>query len=165
MNTKQEDGPFAIDGDAAIASHETELTEQKDRYIQLAADFDNFRKRTARESNQRAAAQKERFIHELLPIVDNLERALAAGPDSSFSQIIEGVGMTLLQLRKLLSENEIISEESVGKAFDPRHHEAIGTRNDPSQPDHTVLETTQRGYSRGKEMFRPARVIVNDHSQ
>jgi molecular chaperone GrpE len=143
---------------------ELELAEQKDRYLRLVADFDNFRKRTSQETARRAAAQKETLIQELLPVIDNLERGLAVGPDTSFEQLLEGVGMTLQQFKQILRQNDVEAEESQGKPFDPLRHEAIGSRHDPSQPDHIVLETAQRGYRRGKEVFRPAKVIVNDRT-
>jgi len=149
----------------ASESAEKELLEQKDRYLRLAADFDNFRKRTAQESERRAAAKKEALIHELLPAIDNLERALAVGPNTSFEQLLQGVDMISQQLRRILQENEVEAEESIGKPFDPLRHEAIGSRRDPSKPDQSVLETAQRGYRRGNEIFRPAKVIVNDLSQ
>jgi len=155
-------------GDAAVMPSESadkELLEQKERYLRLAADFDNFRKRTAQETERRAAAKKEALIHELLPAIDNLERALAVGPNTSFDQLLQGVDMILQQLRGILRQNEVEAEESIGKPFDPLRHEAISSRRDPSKPDHTVLETAQRGYRRGKEAFRPAKVIVNDLSQ
>ena len=155
-------------GDAAVMPSESadkELLEQKERYLRLAADFDNFRKRTAQETERRAAAIKEALIHELLPAIDNLERALAVGPNTSFDQLLQGVDMILQQLRGILRQNEVEAEESMGKPFDPLRHEAISSRRDPSKPDHTVLETAQRGYRRGKESFRPAKVIVNDLSQ
>jgi len=148
--------------EAAPDVHETELAEQKDRYLRLAADFDNFRKRTALESERRSGAKKEALIHDLLPIIDNLERALAVGPNTAFDQLLQGVGMILQQLRQLLRQNEVEAEESQGRPFDPLRHEAIGTRHDSTMPDHSVLETAQRGYLRGKEIFRPAKVIVND---
>ena len=155
-------------GDAAVMPSESadkELLEQKERYLRLAADFDNFRKRTAQETERRAAAKKEALIHELLPAIDNLERALAVGPNTSFDQLLQGVDMILQQLRGILQQNEVEAEESLGKPFDPLRHEAIGSRRDPSKPDQSVLETVQRGYRRGAEIFRHAKVIVNDLSQ
>jgi molecular chaperone GrpE len=86
------------------------------------------------------------------------------GPDTSFEQLLEGVGMTLQQFRNILRQNDVEAEESQGKPFDPLRHEAIGSRHDPSKPDQIVLETAQRGYRRGKEVFRPAKVIVNDRT-
>lgn len=141
-------------------SREAELTAQKDLNLRLAADFDNFRKRTARETDRRAAAQKETFIRELLPIIDNLERALAS--DASMEQLREGVRMTLQQLHQLLKRHGVETEEAIGRPFDPHRHEAVAVRHDPSQPDHAVVEILQPGYRRGDEVFRPAKVIVND---
>jgi len=141
-------------------SREAELAQQKDLNLRLAADFDNFRKRTARETDRRAAAQKEAFIHELLPIIDNLERALAS--DASAEQLRGGVQMTLQQLHQLLRRHGIETDEAIGRPFDPHRHEAVAMRHDPSQPDHAVIEILQPGYRRGDEVFRPAKVIVND---
>jgi molecular chaperone GrpE len=141
------------------------LAAQKDEYVRLAADFDNFRKRTQRDSQQRAAAEKESFIRDLLPVLDNLERALACGQTVSSQQLLQGVEMTLQQLRQLLQRHEIEGLEDVGRAFDPHRHEAVSLRHDPSHPDHTVIEVTQRGYRRGDELFRPATVIVNELSK
>jgi molecular chaperone GrpE len=147
---------------AGLSALETELAVQKDRYLRLAADFDNFRKRIARETERSAAAQKETFIRELLPVIDNLERALATDNSASPEQLRAGVQMTLQQLMQLLSRHGVEPEESLGQPFDPRYHEAVSVRRDPAQPDHVVLETFQRGYRRGNEVFRPARVVVND---
>jgi molecular chaperone GrpE len=149
-------------GLADLPALRTELAAQKDRYLRLAADFDNYRKRTAQETERRAAAQKEDFIRELLPVIDNLERALGADPSTPAEQLREGVRMTLQQFNQLLHRHGIEPEESVGQPFDPRYHEAVLTRHEPSQPDHIILETFQRGYRRGSEVLRPAKVVVND---
>lgn len=145
-----------------VGTLESELAGQKDQYLRLAADFDNFRKRITRETERNAAAQKEAFIRELLPVIDNLERALASDASTSPEQLREGVQMTLQQLMQLLLRHGVEPEESLGRPFDPRYHEAVSVRHDPSQPDHVVLETFQRGYRRGNEVFRPAKVVVND---
>ena len=161
-----ESAPTVAAATGAVSdSVDKELSEQKERYLRLAADFDNFRKRTAQESERRSAAKKEALIHELLPAIDNLERALAVGPNTSFEQLLQGVDMISQQLRGILQQNEVEAEESLGQRFDPLRHEAIGSRRDPSKPDQSVLETVQRGYRRGAEIFRHAKVIVNDLSQ
>ena len=139
----------------------TELASQKDSFLRLAADFDNFRKRTVRETEHRGAAQKEAFIRELLPVVDNLERALASPTDSA-EHLREGVQLTLQQIQQLLRRHGIEPEESLGEQFDPHRHEAIAAGHDPSKPDHAILEVFRRGYRRGHDMFRPAKVIVNN---
>ena len=144
---------------------QAELAGERDRYLRLAADFDNFRKRTARETERSAAAQKEAFIRDLLPAIDNLERALASEGSTSPEQLRQGVRMTLQQLTQLLRRHGVEPEESVGKPFNPLYHEAVSVRHDPSQPDHVILETFQRGYRRGNEVFRPAKVVVNDLAQ
>ena len=145
-----------------LAAMELELARQKELYIRLAADFDNFRRRNAQEIERRAAAQKEAFIVELLPAIDNLERALRLKEPASPEQLRHGVQLTLQQLRQILHRHGIEQEESLGKAFEAYRHEAIGTRHDSTRPDQSVLEVVQRGYRRGKDVFRPAKVIVND---
>jgi molecular chaperone GrpE len=144
---------------------QAELAGERDRYLRLATDFDNFRKRTARETERSAAAQKEAFIRDLLPAIDNLERALASEGSTSPEQLRQGVRMTLQELTQLLRRHGVEPEESVGKPFNPLYHEAVSVRHDPSQPDHVILETFQRGYRRGNEVFRPAKVVVNDLAQ
>ena len=139
-----------------------QLAEQKDVNLRVAADFENFKRRSRQESDARAAAQKESLIHELLPVIDNLERALASGASSGSPQLHQGVEMTLQQLRLLLRQQGIEPEESVGQPFDPHRHEALSQRHDAAHPAHSIIEVLQRGYRRGDKVFRPAKVVVND---
>jgi len=139
-----------------------ELAKQKDLNLRLAADFENFKRRTRQDGEARAAAQKDSFIEELLPVIDNLERALASGAAPGSPQIHQGVAMTLRQLRLLLHQHGIVTEECVGQPFDPRLHEAVSQRHDPSHADHAILEVFQRGYRQGEKILRPAKVVVND---
>src|SRR5437899_9975829 len=129
---QEDDGAKALADD--LQSIETELANQKNLYLRLAADFDNFRKRTAQEVERRATAQKEAFIRELLPVIDNLERALANAQSASPEQLREGVQMTLQQLKQLLRRHGIEPEEGVGQPFDPNRQEALATRHDSSHP-------------------------------
>jgi molecular chaperone GrpE len=152
---------------ARTASTESEallqdLATQKDLHLRLAADFENFKRRSRQESETRAAAQKESFIAELLPVVDNLERALASGASHDSTQFHQGVEMTLKQLQQLLRQHGVESDEVVGKPFDPHQHEALSQGHDSTQPDHTVLTVLQRGYRRGDKVVRPAKVVVNN---
>ena len=114
------------------------LAEQKELNLRLTADFENFKRRSRQETEVRAAAQKESFIQGLLPVLDNLERALASGASPGAPQLRQGVEMTLQQLRTLLRQHGIEAEETVGQPFDPRRHEAIAQRHDaaPAQPRH-----------------------------
>jgi molecular chaperone GrpE len=152
----------ASSADPAIL--QKELAAQKDAYLRLAADFDNSQKRTRRDSDQQAAVEKEAFIRDLLPILYNLERALASEQSVSSESLHQGVAMTLQQMGQLLHRHGIEAVEDVGRSFDPYRHDAVFVRHDPSQPDHIVLEVTQRGYRCGDKVFRPAKVIVNDLS-
>jgi molecular chaperone GrpE len=141
---------------------QSELAEAKERYLRLAAEFENFKKRSARESERRAAAQKESFVREVLPAVDNLERALSDGLVVSAEQLREGVELTLRELTLALNRHGFTSREDLGRPFDPNFHHAVSTRAEPSRADHAILEVCQRGWLRGKELFRPAKVVVND---
>ncbi len=139
-----------------------ELASEKDLRLRGVADLENFKRRTRQESDSRAIAQKESFIVELLPVIDNLERALAAGALRDTARFHEGVEMTLKQLQGLLQKHGVESEDCVGKPFDPHRHEALLQGHDPSQPDHSILEVVQRGYRMGTKMVRPSKVVVND---
>ena len=159
----------ALDTDATAVTAATEseallkdLAEQRDLHLRLAADFENFKRRSRLESEARAIAQKESFIVELLPVMDNLERALAVGASRDSAQFHQGVEMTLKQLQQLLRQHGVESEEIIGKPFDPHRHEALSQGHDPAKPEHTILEVVQRGYQRGAKIVRPAKVIVND---
>ncbi len=139
-----------------------DLAAQKDLHLRLAADFENFKRRSRQEAEGRAAAQKEGFIAELLPVIDNLERALASGAARDTAQFHQGVEMTVKQLQQLLRQHGIESDEIVGQPFDPHRHEALASGHDPARPDHAVLTVVQRGYRRGEKIVRPAKVTVND---
>jgi molecular chaperone GrpE len=152
-------------GAIAAEVFELEMADQKDRYLRLVADFDNYRKRMTLEMGQRAAAQKEKLMQDLLPVLDNLERGLSVGASSSSKELLEGVVMTLLQFKRILHDNGVEAEESLGITFNPVFHEAIGSRYDPSKADQIILEVAQRGYRQGKDSFRAAKVIVNAYPQ
>ena len=161
----QSPNPPATEVETAATESEAllkDLAEQKDLQLRLAADFENFKRRSRLESEARAVAQKESFIVELLPVMDNLERALAVGASRDSAQFHQGVEMTLKQLQQLLRQHGVESEEIIGKPFDPHRHEALSQGHDPAKPEHTILEVVQRGYQRGAKIVRPAKVIVND---
>lgn len=151
--------PTSGNGDAPLLA---ELAEWKERCLRLAADFDNFKKRTSRESERRAAELRNAFVRDLLPGVDNLERALMNNPAQLADRLGEGVQMTLRQLIQVLNQHGFASRDDLGQPFDPQYHEAVSVRSEPKQPDHAILEVWQRGWLQGKALFRPAKVVVND---
>lgn len=151
--------PTSGNGDASLLA---ELAEWKERCLRLAADFDNFKKRTAREGERRAAELRNAFVRELLPAVDNLERALTSNPAHLAERLGEGVQLTLRQLTQVLNQHGFTGRDDLGQPFDPQYHESVCVRSEPMQPDHVILEVWQRGWLQGKALFRPAKVVVND---
>lgn len=151
--------PTSGNGDASLLA---ELAEWKERCLRLAADFDNFKKRTSRESERRAAELRNAFVRELLPVVDNLERALTSNPAHLAESLGEGVQLTLRQLTQVLNQHGFTGRDDLGQPFDPQYHEAVCVHSEPMRPDHTILEVWQRGWLQGKSLFRPAKVVVND---
>lgn len=133
-----------------------------ENYLRLAADFENFKKRTARESERRALALKDAFIRDVLPVIDNLERALARDSQSPNIGLQEGVKLTLQQLMTVLQKHALDPELPLGQPFDPHRHEAVGVRRNPAFANGAILEIWQRGWHRRGEVFRHAKVIVNN---
>jgi molecular chaperone GrpE len=151
--------PTSGNGDVTLLA---ELAQWQDRCLRLAADFDNFKKRTSRESDRRAAELRNALVRELLPVVDNLERALTNNPAPSLERLGEGVQLTLRQLIQVLNQHGFTGRDDLGQPFDPQYHEAVCVRSEPMQPDDAILEVWQRGWLQGTALFRPAKVVVND---
>jgi len=139
-----------------------ELATEKERHLRLAADFENFKKRTAQEMDRRATAQKEALVRDLLPVIDNLERAVASALSASVGHMYEGIQITWQQLIQVMRQHGFETREDLGQPFDPKYHDAVSTRAEPVHADHTILEVWQRAWLRGKDLFRPAKVVVND---
>ena len=141
------------------------LRNERDEYLQLAqrtkADFENYRKRVARESADAEARGRASLSRALLPVIDNLERALAAAEpidrDAAPNHLVHGVRLVYEELTGVLRGAGIESYEPVGEAFDPDWHEAMMTR--PGE-DGQVLEVLQKGYRLDGQVLRPARVVV-----
>ena len=129
-----------------------------DAYLRLAADFDNYRKRVAREHTELMGRATERLVKELLPVLDDLGRALVAADEHEEAKLVEGVQLVHRQLSALL-QREGLAEIDTNGRFDPHIHEALLSQ--PSeQEEGTVLEVIQKGYRLGERVLRPARVVV-----
>jgi molecular chaperone GrpE len=129
-----------------------------DRYLRLAADFDNFRKRAARERSEMAVYANERLVKDLLPILDDLERALEAAAAHEEAKLEEGVRLVHRSLADLLAKEGLARIDVTGK-FDPHVHEALLAQ--PSDEEEgTVIQVLQNGYRLGDRVVRPARVVV-----
>jgi molecular chaperone GrpE len=130
-----------------------------DRLLRLAADFDNYKKRAAREREEYVTLANERLLKELLPVLDDLERALGAAEQHEEAQLEEGVRLVHRSLASLLERNGIAVIETEGK-FDPHVHEALLSQPAEDKESGDVLDVIQKGYRLGDRVVRPARVIV-----
>ena len=157
--TEEQEQVVEDGGDERLAALEAERDEALDRWKRTAADFDNFRKRAARERQEYVALANERLIAELLPILDDLERALDAAEQHEEAQLEEGVRLVHRALAGLLERHGVTSIETDGQ-FDPHVHEALLTQPSEDAEEGSVLDVVQKGYAIGGRVVRPARVIV-----
>ena len=155
-------GACAVDADDRLAEALAEVERYKDSLLRSQAEFDNFRKRVRREQEELLSRAAERVVAEMLPALDNLERALAhvrEGGDAA--QLVKGVEMTHGQILDVLAKEGVVVIDPAGEPFDPIEHQAVGQREDTSVPDHTVLEVFLAGYRMGTRVVRPASVVVS----
>ncbi len=142
--------------------HEPEaapVVEEDDRLLRLAADFDNYKKRVAREREEYVAFANERLVKDLLPILDDLERALAAVGEHEEATVEEGVRLVHRSLASLLERNGVKEIETTGQ-FDPHVHEALLAQPSEDAESGTVIDVVQKGYTIGDRVVRPARVVI-----
>lgn len=155
------------DGAAVEAAPEpTELervSAERDQYLdalqRLKAEFDNFRKRNDRERQTVALGATRDVVRGLLPVMDNLERAVAALGDQG-EGIVAGLEMVRGQLAGLLTGHGVEEIPAHGEAFDPMVHEAIATVPSPGHPEGTVVEVVEKGYRQAEHVLRPTRVVI-----
>ena len=144
-----------VDELEALRAENEELIDTLQR---VKADFDNFRKRAARDQDALVARAGERIVKELLPILDDLERAIEAAEKHEEAKLEEGVKLVHRQLEQLLEREGLAPVETAGK-FDPHVHEALLTQPSESE-EGSVVEVLQKGYRLGDRVLRPARVVV-----
>jgi molecular chaperone GrpE len=135
-----------------------ELDEERDRRLRLLAEFDNFRRRAARERETAGAEGRRAALRPLLAVLDTLDRALAAG--SSDRDFYDGVAATSRLFVDALRQAGAEPIESVGRPFDPTVHEAVATVPAEGRPPGTVVQEASRGWRLGGELLRPAQVVV-----
>jgi molecular chaperone GrpE len=145
--------------DVRLAALERERDEYLDALQRLKAEFDNYRKRTVREQEALAGRAGEALVKELLPVLDDLERALAAAEDHEEARLEDGVRLVHRSLLEALQRHGLELIETDG-AFDPHVHEALLAQpSDEAEPG-SVLQVLQKGYRLGDRVLRPARVVV-----
>lgn len=175
-----EDGSQADETDELDETNEvdeaTEMRRERDEYLELArrtkADFENYRRRAAREAGEAERRGKSGLARELVPVLDNLERALRAAeldPDAEGSDgvgdgdaLSHGVLLVYRDLRSAVQRSGVETYDPAGERFDPTWHEALSTRPGDGDEPGTVIETVEKGYRLADQVLRPARVIVSE---
>jgi molecular chaperone GrpE len=166
METPEEED---ADVDAAQAAEEAErsISELRDKYLRLAAEFDNYRKRTARERAEAGSRAQGELVKHITDSLDDLARVTAVDAASTDARsVIEGVDLVSKKLLKALTAAGLEIIDPVNQTFDPAFHEAVATEPALSpEDDHVVSQVFQPGYRFGGQLLRPARVVVRQWSQ
>ncbi|MCL2724478.1 MAG: nucleotide exchange factor GrpE [Polyangiaceae bacterium] len=145
----------------ALAEAKAETARMKDQWVRTAADFDNFRKRTRREIEDARKGGREDLLREILPVFDNLERAIQSAQSATEAKpVADGLTMILRQLVDTLARVGITKVPAVGQRFDPAVHDAIQQLDTDEHPAGTVVAEVQPGYLQGDRLVRAAMVIV-----
>lgn len=155
-------GPQPVDSqeDSVEARWAAEREQLEDRWRRALADLDNLRKRYARELDQQRESERSKVAGAWLPIVDDLERALAHAGDQS-QAIVAGVRSILDQALHVLEQLGYPRDDEAGVPFDPQRHEVVGMVTEPDREPGTVMEVVRAGYGRGAQQLRPAAVVVS----
>ena len=156
-----EDAKNLADLESRLTASQAEATKNWDLYLRCRADLDNFRKRAQREKEDLGRFANENLLRELLPVLDNLERAVAHAKESAGDGLLEGVEMTIGLLRKAFDQFGVTAVEALGKPFDPSHHEAMGQVEHAELPPGSVAQELQKGYLLNQRLLRPALVMVS----
>jgi molecular chaperone GrpE len=157
-DTLQEESQVEQSSEDYLAALQAERDEAIDRWKRTAADFDNFRKRATREREEFVTLANERLVKELLPILDDLERALLAAAEHEEAALEDGVRLVHRSLATLLERQGLQPIDTDGM-FDPHVHEALLSQ--PSEADEgSVIDVVQKGYRLGDRVVRPARVVI-----
>lgn len=146
----------------ALEQKEKEAAEYKDKYLRSLAESENTRKRIRQQAEESARIQREGLLRDLLAIIDNLERAVAAARDGGNGKpIVEGVEMVLRSMVDFLRGHGVTQLSAVGQPFDPLLHEAVDSVETTKHEPNTVVDEFVRGYYIGDRLLRPARVAVS----
>ena len=146
----------------ALAEKTEKLKELNDKYLRLAAEFDNYKRLAQRDQRDLIRFGNEHLLKELLPVVDNLERAVKASRDGGSSDVlIQGVDLTLKQLTAALTRFHVLPVETVGQPFDPATHQAVVSVASEKVPEQHVVDEFQRGYRLHDRTLRAAMVSVS----
>jgi len=166
MDNKEERNEAIASLEKKLEEKEKELAECKEKMLRLAAELENFKKRVEREKLEHMKYALEEFAKELLPFLDNLERAIALAKDTKdMEKMIEGIELTLSGYFKTLERFGLKTFVAEGKRFDPNYHEALSVEENSDVEENTVLKELLRGYTLHDRVIRPALVVVSKKNQ
>jgi molecular chaperone GrpE len=150
------------DRDDSVAELQADLDRFRDLAMRSQADFENYKKRAAREKEEGIRYANKDLLERLVAIIDNFEKGLeAARGENEKSPIVSGMNLVLKQLQDFLTESGLQPIEAVGKKFDPNLHEAIAHEPSDKVPDGNVIRQTRRGYKFKDRLLRPSSVVVS----
>lgn len=144
-----------------VAAAEAEAAAMKDRYLRLQAEWDNYRKRTAEEAADMKVRAAEKLMEDVLPVLDDFERAIAHAEQNGEEGLLDGVKAISSKVTQVFAKHGLQAIDPAGEAFDALEHQAVATVEDASVPDETVAQVYQKGYRLGKKVLRPAMVTIS----
>ncbi len=143
-----------------LAKAEAEAAAMKDRYLRLQAEWDNYRKRTAEEAADMKVRAAEKIMEDVLPVLDDFERAIAHAEQNGEEGLLDGVKAISTKVCQVFGKHGLEAIDPAGERFDALEHQAVATVPDESVPDETVAQVYQKGYRLGKKVLRPAMVAI-----
>lgn len=162
---KEVESPKIKELEEKLTQAESSAKEKHDKLLYLHAELENFKKRNQREKEEFLKYSNEHILRGLLSIMDHLEKACSHSEHPNRESVVEGVTMTLKELKNLMTKHGVKEVESLGKPFDPHFHEAIAQQeSDKVTPNHIITEH-QKGYIYRDRLLRPARVVISKTKQ
>ncbi|MBQ6586202.1 MAG: nucleotide exchange factor GrpE [Coriobacteriales bacterium] len=148
--------------ETSLAAAKQEAADAKDRHVRLQAEWDNYRKRTTNEREAERLRATERLVKELLPVIDDMERAITyTDADAPASSVLAGITAIRDKMLGVLAKEKVSPVDPTGQPFDALIHQAVGRVEDDSVPDETVMQVYQKGYDMAGRCIRPAMVTVS----
>jgi molecular chaperone GrpE len=159
---EKEKEDLSSDLTAKLQEKEKEAKDNYDRFVRLSAEMENFKKRVEKEKVESYKFANENLLKDLLPVLDNLERAIEHGQEGENSKaLLEGVDMVLKGFLSTLEKYGLTRVDALGEEFNPNHHEAVMVQEDNSRPPGVVISQLQKGYRLHDRLVRPAMVVVS----
>ena len=158
LQLEEEQAPEELD---ELASARAEADEYRDRFLRLQAEWDNYRKRTSAERDIERQRAASKLVEKLLPIIDDLERAIEHSDTASETSLKEGIQAVYSKLEDVLEKEGVVALDPTGEPFDANMHSAVGTVVDASLDADTVTQVYQKGYEIKGRLLRPAMVVVS----